>query len=207
MKKALALGLAIAMIFSLAACGSGTNSSAGGGAQGGTAAGEAPAETAAAGEEVVISMWIDTVENEGIQTTPIADEFARRTGVRINAVKGDSDKFKVLQGANDLPGIIFINGPTVPANQMVALDDLIESHGKELKENYKVLLEYSRNFLTTDGNIYYLPVHQYKPKQGEDRPVTQYGAHMTWFGRWDVYEQAGFPEVEVGNVDSFLEML
>lgn len=201
MKKKLSIALSLLLVLGLAACGGNQSS----GASSSTADGSSDSAPADSQEEVEISMWIDTVDPDGLQTTPIAEEMTRRTGVRINAIKGDSEKFKVLQGAGDLPGIIFINGSTVPVNQLIPLDDLIESNGRELKENYNVLLEYSRNFITTDGKLYYLPVHQYRVKEGEDLLPSQMGSAVSWFGRWDVYAEAGYPEA--GDLDSFLNMM
>jgi putative aldouronate transport system substrate-binding protein len=168
---AIALLAAAALAAGLAGC-------AGGGASGGT--------------EAEITVWNDIAETEGVQKNPIADEIAKRTGVRMNVVKGDNEKFQVLQAGGDLPGIIFIPGKVVDSKQLVALDKLVAARGKDIQKSFPQLVSYSKRFLSPDGSLYYLPVHVQRSKGGQ-RQVSKYAGSVSIFGRWDVYEKAGFP--------------
>lgn len=155
-------------------------------------------------KEVKISIWNDIADTDGVQNNPIADEIAKKTGVRMNVVKGDSQKFQVLLAGGDLPEIIFTNGQLLDGKQLLPLDDLINQRGQNIKNNFPQILDYSKNYLSDDGKIYYLPVHIYRSVNGQ-RQVTKYGASVAFFGRWDIYAKIGYPNVT--NQNEFLNML
>jgi putative aldouronate transport system substrate-binding protein len=148
--------------------------------------------TGAGGKEVEITIWNDLADKEGVQSNPIADEIAKRTGVRMNAVKGDAEKFQVLQAGGDLPGIIFLPGKLLDSTQLIALDKLVADRGKEIQKSFPQILSFSRQFMSSDGKLYYLPVHIYRSRGGV-RQITKYAGSVSIFGRWDVYAKAGYP--------------
>jgi len=158
----------------------------------------------AGGKEVEITIWNDLAEAEGVQSNPIANEIAKRTGVRMNAVKGDNEKFQVLQAGGDLPGIIFIPAKVVDSKQLVALDKLVADRGKEIQKSFPQIISYSKQFLSTDGKLYYLPVHIYRSKGGV-RQINKYAGSVSIFGRWDVYAKAGYPAAS--NEEELLKAL
>lgn len=161
-------------------------------------------------EEVTITIWDQDVPKDGIQNNAVADVIAQKTGVRMNFVKGDAQKFKVLIAAGDLPDIVYFNNTYLPtpkafvdSNQLIPLDDLVNSVGKNLKTNFPEKLDYSRKFISETKQLYFIPMNSFK-NEGNSVP-SFYGAGIMNFARWDLYAKAGYPQVE--NEDEYLDML
>jgi ABC-type glycerol-3-phosphate transport system substrate-binding protein len=149
----------------------------------------------------------------GVQNNPIANELAKRTGVTMNVVSGDAQKFKLLLAGGDLPDIVQFNftslqmdaNTLISSGQLVELDSLINQYGTNIRTNYPKRLEYSRMFLSNDtGKTYFLPVQAYKVDTSHPN-VNPMGGTQMYMLRWDVYAKVGYPEIK--SNDDFLSVL
>ncbi len=218
-KKMMSLLLAGLMTVSLAGC-SGENAETQSAAE--SAAGEetSEGEAQAAGEEgysedeqVEVTFWNpgESLE-DGVADNAVADEIARITGVRIRVVTGDDDKFQVLLAAGDLPDVVYCNGTgaqspasLIDSGQIIALDELVEEYGDNIKTWGDDALTYSRSILSDDTNsLYFIPMNVSDNGDAEEIP-TFYGTGIGYTMRWDMYAQAGYPEIT--DEDSYLQVL
>lgn len=149
--------------------------------------------------ETVISFWeVGNLTTEGELHTPVADALAEATGVRINNVTsgGISDRFSILLAAGDLPDVVWYNGDNAylaRTGQLLPLDDLLEEYAPHITSSFPERLAYSREVLSDDGNIYYIPINCYS-SSGEDVPA-YYGVGISMMARWDIYAELGYPEI------------
>ena len=161
--------------------------------------------------EVEITFWDKDALETGPQNTTIADAIAEKTGVRLNVINGDAQKFKVLLAGGDLPGIVNSNygdlgvdaQALLQSGQLIALDDLIEEHAPNIKEKFADAIEYSKEFLSNDGKLYYLPVQINKAT--DTKVVDRSGANLALYTRYDLYKEIGSPEIK--STDHYLEAL
>lgn len=161
--------------------------------------------------EVEITFWDKDALETGSQNTTVANAIAEKTGVRLNVVNGDAQKFKVLLAGGDLPGIVNSNygdlgvdaQALLQSGQLIALDDLIEEHAPNIKEKFADAIEYSKEFLSNDGKLYYLPVQINKAT--DTKVVDRSGANLALYTRYDLYKEIGSPEIK--SVDDYLEAL
>lgn len=169
------------------------------------------AKTETKSGETEVTFWCKDAMSTGVQDTAVADEIAEKTGVRLNVVNGDAQKFKVLLAGGDLPGIVNSNygdlgvsyNELLQSGQLIALDDLIEEHAPNLKEKYADAIEYSKKFLSDDGKLYYLPININNPT--DIKVVDQSGANLGMFTRYDLYKKIGSPEIS--NSNEYLDAL
>lgn len=218
-KKMMSLLLAGLMTVSLAGCSGGnaeTQSAAESAAGEETAEGEAQAageEGYSEDEQVEVTFWNpgESLE-EGVADNAVADEIARITGVRIRVVTGDDDKLQVLLAAGDLPDVMYCNGTgaqspasLIDSGQIIALDELVEEYGDNIKTWGDEALTYSRSILSDDTNsLYFIPMNVSDNGDAEEIP-TFYGTGIGYTMRWDMYAQAGYPEIT--DEDSYLQVL
>ena len=161
--------------------------------------------------EVEITFWDKDALETGPQNTTIANAIAEKTGVRLNVINGDAQKFKVLLAGGDLPGIVNSNygdlgvdaQALLQSGQLIALDDLIEEHAPNIKEKFADAIEYSKEFLSSDGKLYYLPVQINKAT--DKKVVDRSGANLALYTRYDLYKEIGSPEIK--STDDYLEAL
>ncbi|MDO4443980.1 MAG: hypothetical protein Q4C97_00430 [Bacillota bacterium] len=164
-----------------------------------------------AGGETEITFWCKDALETGAQHTAIADEIAKKTGVRLNVVNGDAQKFKVLLAGGDLPGIVNSNygdlgvdaNALLESGQLIPLDELIEEHAPNLKEKFADAIEYSKEFLSNDGQLYYLPIQI--NHAGDTKVVDRSGANLALYTRYDLYKEIGSPEIK--TIDDYLNAL
>lgn len=191
-------------IFSGCSSGEKTTSAAGGG--------NASAGNSTAAQEVEVSIWNNDALSPGVQKTPIADEIAKKTGIRLNVVSGDAQKFKVLLAGGDLPDIIFSNfsdqgvdiNTLLRGGQLIALDNLLKEHGSNITKNFPEALAYSKHFMSTDGKTYFLPI-QVNKLNGQQKLTEKTGASVALYMRYDLYKKAGSPELK--TTDDYLNIL
>lgn len=201
MKKLTAMLLCAAMAVSmLGGCGKGKEDESG----------KAKKSDAKSGE-TEITFWCKDAISTGVQETAVADAIAEKTGVRLNVVNGDAQKFKVLLAGGDLPGIVNSNygdlgvsyNELLQSGQLMALDELIEEHAPNLKEKYAEAIEYSKQFLSSDGKLYYLPINI--NELTDTKVVDKTGANLGLFTRYDLYKKIGSPKIT--NPDEYLDAL
>lgn len=164
-------------------------------------------------EQVEVTFWKpgESLE-EGVANNAVADEIARITGVRIRVITGDDDKLQVLLAAGDLPDVVYCNktGAQSPASlidsgQIITLDELVEKYGDNIKKWGEQALTYSKSILSDDtGSLYFVPMNVSDNGDAEEIP-TFYGTGIGYALRWDMYAQAGYPEIT--DEDSYLQVL
>lgn len=203
LRKVLAGALAAAMTLGIAGCSdSGTTSS-----------GSGSGESSGKDEVVTLTVWNTEVTTPGVQDNPVANAMTEATGVKMDIVQGDSQKFSVLMAGGDLPDIIYSNSAQqgvdysslISSKQLLALDDLIEQYGENIKKNFPERLEYSKKFASNgEDKIYFIPVQCYE--KDEENPDISYSIeNVGLMVRWDVYKAIGCPEIE--TTDDFLNVL
>ena len=208
LKKALAGLLAAGMVISMAGCG-GSNESG----SGDSTKEEAAVDAAGSEEPVTLTVWNTEVLTPGIQDNAVAKVLEEKLGIKLDIVQGDSQKFSVLMAGGDLPDIIYSNnaqqGVTysslISSGQLIALDDLIDQYGENIKKNFPERLEYSRKFASNgEDKIYFIPVLGYS--KDEENPDISYSIeNVGLMTRWDVYKAIGCPEIK--TTDDYLNVL
>jgi hypothetical protein len=163
-----------------------------------------------AAEETEITIWYQDVPVGGVQNNAVADKIAEETGVRVNFVKGDAEKFQVLMAGDDLPDIVYFNNSygitpktLIETGQIIPLDELVAEYGDNISSNSPEKLDYSRQFISDTDELYYIPMNCLSG--GDDKVANYFGASISFLGRWDLYAQAGYPEVT--NEDEYLALL
>lgn len=203
LRKVLTGALAVAMTLGIAGCSdSGTTSS-----------GSGSGDSSAKDEVVTLTVWNTEVTTPGVQDNPVANAMTEATGVKMDIVQGDSQKFSVLMAGGDLPDIIYSNSAQqgvdysslISSKQLLALDDLIEEYGENIKKNFPERLEYSKKFASNgEDKIYFIPVQCYQ--KDEENPDISYSIeNVGLMTRWDVYKAIGCPEIE--TTDDYLNVL
>lgn len=125
---------------------------------------------------------------------PVMTELQKRTNTKFDpiTVTGDrNQKFDLWLASGDFPADMLVLKPDYvekykDAGAILQLDELIEKHGKNIKEKYGKYFDLLRG---NDGHIYSLFV----PKLAtEPSPLLQAN-----FGvRYDVLEESGYPEIK-----------
>ena len=186
-KKVLAGALAAGMVVSMAGCGdSGTS---------GTARTDDAKTTDGKSEEpVTLTVWNTEVLTPGVQDNAVAKVFEEKLGVKLDIIQGDSQKFSVLMAGGDLPDIIYSNyaqqgvdyASLISSGQLLALDDLIDQYGENIKKNGAERLEYSKKFASNgEDKTYFIPVLSYT--KDEENPDISYSIeNVGLMTRWDV---------------------
>ena len=174
-KKVVSLILAGAMLVSLAACGgTGTESTTGSSTSSST---DNTANTEATNTETgsTEGSTSDTYEGETITLTAfysnelswdtvVAEEITRRTGVKLEfvTIAGDADeKLNLMMISDQVPDIVTIgrgnsaNAEYINNGKVIALDDLIDAYGPEIKAQLGETMNKVRN--TDDSLLYGIP--------------------------------------------------
>jgi ABC-type sugar transport system, periplasmic component len=209
-KRIPAILVVIFLLVSITACGGKSNTSGTTNSTAATTTAQTtavPSTTAVAKEPVTLKIWMENFNTPGVQNNPVANELAKQTGVTMDIVTGDTEKFKVLVAGNDLPDIIQLSDTTLvsKSGQLLQLDSLIDQYGVNMKTIFPKRLEYSKRFLSDGTNgIYLLPTEFYL--SNPDHPdISRMGASQGFFLRWDIYAKVGYPEIK--NYDDFINVL
>lgn len=216
MATALTMGLTMLLTASMAGCGNseGSESGVADAADTNTSGESSAGNDAVSDDEVVtLTIWNSEVMSPGIQDNDVAKAIEEKLGIKMDIVQGDSQKFSLLVAGGDLPDIIYTNpaqqgvdsSTLISGGHLLALDDLIEEYGENIKKNFPQRLEYSRQFASNgEDKIYFLPVNAYVAD--EENPDISYTiANVGIMVRWDIYEAIGCPEIK--TTDDFLNVL
>ena len=205
LKKVLAMALAGMMALSVAACGQSSD----------TATPEAASDSAEVKKDEVITLtiWNTEVTTPGIQDNDVARVIEEKLGIKMDIVQGDSQKFSVLVAGGDLPDIIYTNpaqqgveaNALITSGQLIAMDDLIDQYGENIKKNFPSRLDYSKKYVSNgEDKTYFLPVLCYTVD--EENPDISYTIeNVGLMTRWDVYAAIGYPEIQ--TTDDYLNVL
>lgn len=144
----------------------------------------------------------------GIQTDPVAKEIERITGITLDIMNPDEQKFKVMLASGDLPDLVMPqNGndlqsymkQLIEGNHIIPLDDLIKTNGQDLLKANPTRVDYSRKFMSNNRNkVYFLPIHA-------GLPTNRYKYQLGFNIRWDYYKELGYPKAK--SPDDVLKIL
>jgi putative aldouronate transport system substrate-binding protein len=208
------LALALVMVVSVSACGGSAsnqpNSTAGSQA---TAAAAATATEATATEAAkdVVTLKLVMVNNMGgiNNTDSVTQALEKKLNIKIEYSDNNEDKFKVMLASSDIGDIVSSSAAyeeqMVNGGQLIPLDDLLNSNGKDLIANNKTLLDYSKQYLSFGQNkVFLIPVHGV-PNLQDAANAPQYEDGLGPYIRWDYYQELGSPEVS--SPDEYLNLL
>jgi putative aldouronate transport system substrate-binding protein len=116
-----------------------------------------------------------------------------KIGVKIKVEQVDDDKYNVLLASGDLPDIVRatsdIFNQLIQGNNVIPLDTLLASNGKDVTANVPKAVEFSKKFWSNGSNkVYFLPAQVGASTDGSDKSL---GIVI----RWDYYKELGFPEI------------
>lgn len=136
----------------------------------------------------------------------IAQEIAKKIGVKIEYVEADDNKFNVLMAGGDLPDIVRAD-PTkygkqlIEGNLIVPMDDLLAQYGQDITANVPTVVDYSKkNWSQNTGKLYFLPPQVQSQPSTTVAPLT-IGPAI----RWDYYKEIGAPAIK--TADDLLNVL
>ncbi len=145
--------------------------------------------------------------NPGLQDTPVSRIWEEKFGIKLDITPSQlvpeyEQKVAAMLAGGDLPDIIWSNadntkGATlqksmVESGAILALDDLIEAYGPDIKRDMMQRLDYARKYQTygnEDNKVYFL---RWSGDGGAPTLRPTYGLYV----RWDLYKQLGYPKVE-----------
>ncbi|GGD49711.1 hypothetical protein [Paenibacillus nasutitermitis] len=137
------------------------------------------------------------------QDSAIQQEIKKATGVTLQIIEADSDKFNVMLASGDLPDMIR-GGPAyikqlIEGGNVVPIDDLLQSNGQNILKAVPKTLAFSKKFWSNGTDkTYFLP-----PQIGQDRMPIENGIGA--FIRWDYYKELNYPAIN--NEDELLDVL
>lgn len=153
----------------------------------------------------------------GLQEDPVAKYIEEKLGIRINLTVDSSqtstynELLATKLASNDLDDIMDFGTPArsaeilnnlnraVEAGMLLPLDDLVEGTEHLGKDSRLTLRnEYRKEYMYTDGHFY--TIGGWGGMGMDQLP----GAAANWI-RWDLYKEAGYPEVHTD--EEFLELL
>lgn len=126
-------------------------------------------------------------------TNPVAQEITERTGIKLeisHPVGGDEQAIPLMIASGDYPDLIYSKGDLnklIDAGAVIALDDLIEEKGENIKAMYGEQLTRLRNSLE-DPQIYHLGTGGVTFAQLKTSGTVQI--------QLDVLKEAGYPEIK-----------
>lgn len=209
-KRILVLLLALLMLGSvLASCQSSDSTTS---ATSTTSAPDASSTTTEESEEPydVTITWFNTLSMiKPFEETDVGMEIKRQTGITLQVISGDMDKFQVLAAGGDLPDIVWLANDSgvlaqslVDARQVIPLDDLLQTNGQNILRRNTRGIELLRDKITNgDGKSYFIPTET----KELDLEVPQYNPWTGFYTRFDLYKAIGAPELN--NEDDYLNML
>ncbi|PYI57127.1 extracellular solute-binding protein [Paenibacillus flagellatus] len=155
---------------------------------------ESAGEGGATGKKEPTTIQIGNLFPNLDPNNPVMQELSRRTNATFDlvTVTGDrNQKFDLWLASGDYPADTLVLKPDYvdkyrEAGAIIALDDLIEKHGTNIKAKYG---EYFDLLRSPDGHIYSL----YAPKLAkEPSPLLQ----ANFAVRYDVLKEAGYPQIK-----------
>lgn len=138
--------------------------------------------------------------------TAIAEEIAKKVGVKIEYVEADDSKFSVLLAGGDLPDIVRAE-PAKHGKQLIEgeliipMDGMLDEHGKDILQNIPSVVEYSKANWSEGKNQVYFLSPQIQSEPSPVYPALTIGPTI----RWDYYKSIGAPKFS--NPDELLDVL
>ncbi len=134
-------------------------------------------------------------------------EIARQTGVTLQFITYDQEKFRVLMAGGDLPDIFAVEtnsgdqvGTLIESGALLPLDDLLNEYGQNIQAHIPVALEWAKN-VVGNGQTYILPTNTNTAATSDMKSQGWVG----FFSRYDIYKAIGAPAIN--GEDEYLAVL
>jgi hypothetical protein len=157
------------------------------------------------GETTEISMLVQgtTKTWQNYPNSRVMKAMEKATGTKLKMITADADKVNVLLASGDLPDIVRVDtskfNQLIEGNNVIALDSLLSTNGKDIQNNIATTLEFSKKYWSDDKNqTYFLPVQVGADGIGMEQ-------NFGIVTRWDYYKELNYPEIS--SVDDELTML
>lgn len=210
----MALLLGIGMAVGMTACGQdGAESSQAGGEEKvseDASSGEESQETGGSGEDAVtltLGMWTSFwLPGDGIfsDSQPVLQYIKEQTGVEIEFITFDDDKYSVMMAGGDIPDICLGSYDSleglISTGQILELDGLLEQYGGDIMAKQEVAMAASRLKYGNNEHYYTIPTRVSIPG---DLPSEV--ADAAFRLRYDVWKDIGSPKYE--TADELIEVL
>lgn len=164
-------------------------------------------EAFTAPKPITLSFFTDQVglPKAGVMNDPVSKHIAQVTGVTINAIIGDINKFKVLVAGANLPDIINIPGDQqalalgqnmIKSKEILPLDSLLAKYGKDISKAMPQSIKYSKFYMGPTagkmGPLYFLPTN-INVSQPDNPSMNGF---VGLFTRFDLYQKIGSPTIK-----------
>ena len=143
---------------------------------------------------------------DGIHTEeyPALQALEDATGVTLDFVKYDDEKFGVLAAGGELPDIVCLvesyTNTLIESGQIIRLNELLDEYGQNIKERIPDVLNKFKEVSEDGESIYYLSVNV-----ANLGTVPAFNGFVGFKTRYDVYKAIGSPEIN--SEDDYLEVL
>lgn len=143
---------------------------------------------------------------DGIRTEeiPLFAEIEKQTGVTLDIITYDPEKFSLLVSSGDLPDILCLDNfnnivpSMIESGQLLGLNDLLEKYGQNIQSNIPDALASAK--AKGDGEIYYMPTGIIQMSASPAR-----NGFIGLQTRYDIYKAIGSPEFN--GDDEYLQVL
>lgn len=130
---------------------------------------------------------------------------AEKVGAKIHIIGADTDKYNAMIASGDGYDILMATQPNMPTyasgGSLLALDELVEEIGSNIKETIPTFLEYSKSAYSDDSNaLYWLPA---LVAYSGSKVGSADSAHGVL--RYDLYAELGYPEMS--SMEEYLQVL
>ncbi len=147
--------------------------------------------------EVGTSEWND------FANSPIQQEIKRVTGVTLEIIDCDDNKYNVIVASGDIPDIIrakpSLFKQLIEGGNVISLEELLVSNGQNILKSVPKTIDFSRKFWSNGTDkLYFIPAQVGVDAMGLTPGL---GAQI----RWDYYKELGYPEMK--NEDDLLNVI
>ncbi len=193
-----ALAVVVILSMLLAACTSNSNNNQANNSSGNTPAKQGTEASDGSNKEELVTLRLLVIEpGTKWNTYPdslIAQEIAKKVGVKIEYVEADDTKFNVLLAGGDLPDIVRaepakFGKQLIEGDLIIPMDDMIEQYGKDIIANIPTVVDYSRENWSEGRNKLYFLSPQIQSEPSPIYPALTIGPTI----RWDYYKEIGAP--------------
>ena len=133
----------------------------------------------------------------GISKEATIAQVAKATGITINWINGDQEKFKVLAASGSLPDMIENEGgditELISGGSLIPLDSLIKKYGANIKYREPYALKYAKEVYGDGKATYFIPMHTII--SDTSHAVPSFNGAQGMFARYDIYQAIGSPKI------------
>lgn len=157
-------------------------------------------------DKLTLSIYqIDPFTVTGVQADKVAKKIEADTGVTMDILNHDDQKWPVMLASGDLPDLILMDGRNmkelIEGDHILALDDMVKQYGTNITKNVsQSTLDYARKYYSNGtGKLYTLLT------TGGPWPKRYKYQDVSLSVRWDYYKELGYPEFN--SYDDLLKVL